>query len=129
MVQLAGQSAPYSSTPISRSLGPDGEDDLDLTQSAQSANQANLSRFSQQDGVGGGVSPVLEADPTFVTARGSSFFVGDGEGGLSCAADCQSGEDLAGSYCYASRGATPPGAPPAGRSTPSGEFGWNSALK
>lgn len=74
------------------------------------------------------ISPVLEVDPTFVTAQGSSFFIGDGEGGISSfsrTADCQSTEDLAGSYCYASEGATPPGvqALPAGRSAPSGEFG------
>uniref|UniRef100_A0A673BYY5 Serine/threonine-protein kinase 11-interacting protein n=1 Tax=Sphaeramia orbicularis TaxID=375764 RepID=A0A673BYY5_9TELE len=40
VVQLDGQSTPYSSTPVSHPPRPNGEDDhLDVTQSTQSANQ------------------------------------------------------------------------------------------
>lgn len=66
-------------------------------------------------------------DPTFITAQGSSFFIGDGQGdvsSISSNADSQSKDGLFGSYCYTSTGATPPElhAPPAGRSTPQGEL-------
>ncbi|XP_070711928.1 serine/threonine-protein kinase 11-interacting protein isoform X3 [Pempheris klunzingeri] len=107
VVQLAGQSAPYSSTPIHHSLRPDSEDSrLNITQSKQDDHtDASISS-----------SPNLETattteDPTFLTAQGSSFFIGDGQGvttSLSYNTDCQSREDLAGSYKYTATGATPP---------------------
>ncbi|KAM9334363.1 serine/threonine-protein kinase 11-interacting protein [Symphorus nematophorus] len=127
VVQLAGQSTPYSSTPIRHSSRPDSEDDrLDITQSTRSANK-------QDDYTDASISssPILQAattteDPTFVTAQGSSFFIGDGQGdtsSLSYNTDCQSKEDLAGSYHYTA-GATPPEvqAQPAGRSTPNDDL-------
>lgn len=66
-------------------------------------------------------------DPDFVTAQGSSFFVGDGPAdisGLSYATDSQSKEELAGSYCYTSVAATPPEvhAHQAESAAPHGEF-------
>lgn len=76
-------------------------------------------------------TPVLGAattmeEPNFVTAQGSSFFVGDGQAdisGLSYTTDSQSKEDLAGSYCYTSVAATPPEvrAHHAERAAPNGE--------
>lgn len=125
VVQLAGQSTPYCSTPIRHSSRPHSEDDrLNATQS--SANE-------QEDDTDGSLSsgPVLESaattttsaqDPTFITAQGSSFFIWDGPGdtsSLSYNTDHQSQEDLAGSYHYTATGATPPEVQtqPAGRST------------
>ncbi|XP_044043779.1 serine/threonine-protein kinase 11-interacting protein isoform X2 [Siniperca chuatsi] len=128
VVQLAGQSTPYSSTPIHCSSRPDSEDDhLDITQSTRSVNK-------QDDYTDASISssPIFEAattteDPTFITAQGSSFFIGDGQGdtsSLSYSTECQSKEDLAGSYHYTSTGATPPEvqAQPAGRSTPNDDL-------
>ena len=92
-----------------------------------------LSSLSQQDDYTDGSvssSPVLGAattteDTAFVTAQGSSFFIGDGQGdtsSLSYKSECQSKEDLAGSYHYIATGATPPEvkAQPAGRSAHNG---------
>ncbi|XP_039997864.1 serine/threonine-protein kinase 11-interacting protein isoform X2 [Xiphias gladius] len=123
VVQLAGQSTPYSSTPIHRSSRPNSEDDhLNITQSTHSANKDDYTDASISS------SPILETatttgDPTFVTAQGSSFFTGDGPGdnySISYNTECQSKEDLAGSYHYTATGATPPEvqAQPTGRSTP-----------
>lgn len=66
-------------------------------------------------------SPILEAavtteDPTlpFVTAQDTSFFIGESDGDTSAErsisrnTECQSKEDLAGSYCYGATGAMPP---------------------
>nr|XP_046238382.1 serine/threonine-protein kinase 11-interacting protein isoform X4 [Scatophagus argus] len=122
VVELGGQSAPYSSTPIRCSSRQDSEDDhLDITQSTQSVTKDDYTDASISS------SPVLEAatttqDPTFITAQGSSFFIGDGQGdtsSLSYNTDCYSKEDLAGSYRYTAVGATPPEvqAQPAGGST------------
>ena len=150
MVQLAGQSAPLCSTPIRSSSRPESEDDhLDVnTQSATKvcsavyyilsptlfAHNLILSSPSQQDDYTDGSissSPILDAattateDPTFITAQGSSFFIGDGPGdtsSLSYNTDCQSKEDLAGSYRYTAAEATPPEVQPAGRSSPKGPF-------
>ncbi|XP_070786725.1 serine/threonine-protein kinase 11-interacting protein [Enoplosus armatus] len=127
VVQLAGQSSPYSSTPIRRSSRPDREDGhLDVTQSTQSANKDDYTDASISS------SPILEAattteDPTFITAQGSSFFIGEGQGdtsSLSYNTECQSKEDLAGSYHYTPTGATPPEvqAQPAGRPTPNDDL-------
>ncbi|KAI3366106.1 hypothetical protein L3Q82_009934, partial [Scortum barcoo] len=131
VVELAGRSTSFTSTPIHRSSRPDSEDDhLDITQSTQSANK-------QDDYTDASISssPILEAaittgDPTFVTAQGSSFFIRDGQGdtsSLSYNTDCQSKEDLAGiwlGYHYTATGATPPEvqAQPVGRSTPNDEL-------
>ncbi|XP_018516543.1 serine/threonine-protein kinase 11-interacting protein isoform X2 [Lates calcarifer] len=123
VVQLAGLSTPYSSTPIHRPSRPDSEDDhLDVTQSTCSANKDDYTDATMSS------SPILETattteDQTFVTAQGSSFFIGDAPGdnySLSYNTECQSKEDLAGSYHYTATGATPPQvqAQPAGRSTP-----------
>ncbi|KAG8004487.1 Serine/threonine-protein kinase 11-interacting protein [Nibea albiflora] len=126
VVQLAGRSTPYCSTPIRQPSRPDSEDDhLDRTQSARSINK-------QDDYTDASISssPILDAaittnnteDPSFITARGSSFFIGDGPGdttSFSYKTECQSKEELAGSYHYTAMGATPPEvqARPAGRST------------
>ncbi|XP_032362495.1 serine/threonine-protein kinase 11-interacting protein isoform X2 [Etheostoma spectabile] len=118
VVQLAGQSSPYSSTPNQRSPRPEsGDDHLDIDQSANKDDYTDGSISS---------SPILGAattteDATFVTAQGSSFFIGDGQGdtsSLSYKSEGQSKEDLAGSYHYIATGATPPEvkALPAGRS-------------
>ncbi|XP_069376913.1 serine/threonine-protein kinase 11-interacting protein isoform X2 [Paralichthys olivaceus] len=119
VVQLAGQSTPYSSTPIDRPPRPESEDDhLDVAQSAKDGD-ADVS-FSS--------SPTLESgtatqDPTYVTAQGSSFFNGDDTHSLSYNTDCQSKEDLAGSYHYTAICATPPDvqAEPAERPSPNDE--------
>lgn len=156
MVQLGGRAAPYSSTPVRQSSGPDSENDhFDTARSIYASNKAikvfllrytNLFLFvsvghrfvfalSKQDNCTDGSissSPVLKTatsleDPSFATAQASSFFIGD------CAADacslsdnveCQSREDLAGSYRYAATGSTPPGVQlqPAGASTLNGGF-------
>lgn len=126
VVQLAGHSAPCSSTPIQRSSRPESEDDhLDINQSTRSANKDDYTDGSISS------SPILDAattteDPSFITAQGSSFFIGDGPGdtsSLSYDTVCQSKEDLAGSYHYTATGATPPvHAQPAGRSTPNDDL-------
>ncbi|XP_033472184.1 serine/threonine-protein kinase 11-interacting protein isoform X1 [Epinephelus lanceolatus] len=128
VVQLAGQSTPYCSTPIKRSSGPESEDDhLDINQSTPSANKDDYTDGSISS------SPIIETaattqDPTFITAQGSSFFIGDGQGddssNLTYNIECQSKEDLAGSYRYTPTGATPPEvtAQPAGRSTPNDDL-------
>ncbi|XP_078099700.1 serine/threonine-protein kinase 11-interacting protein isoform X2 [Sander vitreus] len=124
VVQLAGQSTPYSSTPIRRSPRPEsGDDHLDINQSANKDDYTDGSISS---------SPILGAattteDPAFVTAQGSSFFIGDVQGdtsSLSYKSECQSKEDLAGSYHYIATGATPPEvkAQPEGRSTHSDDL-------
>ncbi|XP_034720239.1 serine/threonine-protein kinase 11-interacting protein isoform X2 [Etheostoma cragini] len=118
VVQLAGQSSPYSSTPIQRSPRPEsGDDHLDIDQSANKDDYTDGSISS---------SPILGAattteDATFVTAQGSSFFIGDGQGdtsSLSYKSEGQGKEGLAGSYHYIATGDTPPEvkAHPAGRS-------------
>ncbi|XP_022617624.1 serine/threonine-protein kinase 11-interacting protein isoform X1 [Seriola dumerili] len=123
VVQLAVQSTPYSSTPIHRPSRPDSEDDhLDITQSTRSVTKDDYTDASISS------SPILETattteEPTFVTAQGSSFFIRDAPSdtySLSYNTECQSKEDLAGSYHYTTTGATPPEvqAQPAGRSTP-----------
>lgn len=149
VVQLAGQPHPYSSTPINNSLIQDSEVGLLINHSLQGSSKVSdtlllcgrpsstilkelfLCRGLQGDGTDGSISgsSVPEAgaaseDPTFMTAQGSSFFIGDAQGDVSSVssnADSQSKEGLFGSYCYT---ATPPEfhAPPAGRSTPCGEL-------
>ncbi|XP_045915214.1 serine/threonine-protein kinase 11-interacting protein isoform X2 [Micropterus dolomieu] len=108
VVQLASQSTPYSSTPI------------------------HCSSKQQDEYTDASSSPILEAattaeETTFVTVQGCSFFIGDGQGdtsSLSYNTECQSKEDLAGSYHYSTPGATPPEvqAQPAGRSTPNDDL-------
>ncbi|XP_076579725.1 serine/threonine-protein kinase 11-interacting protein isoform X1 [Chaetodon auriga] len=127
VVQLAGRSAPYSSTPIRGSPRPDSEDEhLDITQSTRSANKDDYTDASISS------SPILETatttgDPTFVTAQGSSFFTRGGQAdtsSLSYSTDCQSKEDLAGSYHYTTTGATPPEV----QAQPAGRFSHNDNL-
>lgn len=123
VVQLAAQSPPYCSTPIRGSSRPDSEDDhLDIKGDHTDASISS--------------SPILRAaaattttteDPTFITAQGSSFFTEAGRGDTSIISyntDCQSKEDLAGSYHYTAESATPPDvhAHPAGRSTPNDDL-------
>lgn len=158
MVQLAGQSAPNSSTPIKRPLTPEREHDhLDVYHSTPRTNKAfpehhpllsilkgikpeshNFYVSSLQDehtDGSAGSSPLPEAvaasgDTTFVSARGSSFFIGKDGGDSSGISFCksQSKDDLAGSYRYTPTG-TPPEVrgPPAGRTTPTG--GSSKAFK
>ncbi|KAM7375280.1 hypothetical protein PAMA_014398 [Pampus argenteus] len=121
VVQLAGQSTPYSSTPIHRPSRPEHDDDhLDITQSPCSANKEDYTNVSISS------SPILEAattteDPTFHTAKGSSFFIRDGQSdtcSLSYNTECQSKEDLVGSYHYTSHSKPPElQSLPGGRST------------
>ncbi|XP_073318442.1 serine/threonine-protein kinase 11-interacting protein isoform X2 [Pagrus major] len=119
VVQLAAQSPPYCSTPIRGSPRPDSEDDhLDIKGDHTDASISS--------------SPILQTatttqDPTFITAQGSSFFTGDNQGetsAISYSTDCQSKEDLAGSYHYTAESATPPDVHthPAGRSTPNDDL-------
>nr|XP_040031616.1 serine/threonine-protein kinase 11-interacting protein isoform X2 [Gasterosteus aculeatus aculeatus] len=125
VVQLAGQSAPYSSTPIKRPLTPEREHDhLDVYHSTPRTN-----KDEHTDGSAGS-SPLPEAvaasgDTTFVSARGSSFFIGKDGGDSSGISFCksQSKDDLAGSYRYTPTG-TPPEVrgPPAGRTTPTDDL-------
>ncbi|XP_060888124.1 serine/threonine-protein kinase 11-interacting protein isoform X2 [Labrus mixtus] len=122
VVQLASQPTPYTSTPIRQSSRPDSEDDhLDITQSTRSVNKDNYTDASISS------SPILEStanteDQTFITAHGSTFHIEDGQGGTAGSAvfystECQSKEELAGSYRYNAAGATPPDvqSQPAGR--------------
>ncbi|KAM9836279.1 serine/threonine-protein kinase 11-interacting protein isoform 2-T2 [Aulostomus maculatus] len=125
VVELVGRSPPYSSTPVPRASRPESEDDhLDITQSTRSATKEGDTDASVSS------SPIPEAattteDPTFFTAQGSSFFIGEGPGdtsSLSYNTDGQSKEDLAGSYRYTAISATPPEAQPTGRTTPSDDL-------
>lgn len=127
VVQVAVQTSTYSSTPIQRSFRADSDDDhRDITVSMQSANKDDYTDASSSS------SPIPEAvtvaeESMFVTAQGSSFFIGDSPSQtsrLSCNSECQSREDLAGSYHYTTTGATPPQvqAHPAKRSTPNDDL-------
>ncbi|XP_020497825.2 serine/threonine-protein kinase 11-interacting protein isoform X1 [Labrus bergylta] len=122
VVQLASQPTPYTSTPIRQSSRPDSEDDhLDTTQSTRSVNKDDYTDASISS------SPILEStanteDQTFITAHGSTFYIEDGQGGTASSGvfyntECQSKEELAGSYRYNTAGATPPDvqSQPAGR--------------
>ncbi|XP_034061378.1 serine/threonine-protein kinase 11-interacting protein isoform X1 [Gymnodraco acuticeps] len=131
VVHVDGQSTPYSSTPNKHSSRPESEDDLlHVIHSTRNTNKEDYTDGSISS------SPILEAtatteDPAFFTAQGSSFFIGDAQGdssSLSYNTECQSKEDLAGSYCYTATGATPPEvqAPPAGRSTPNDDLDFLS---
>lgn len=147
VVQLAGQAGPFNSTLINSSSIQDGGTSLQVNQSLQELSKVREAlcvpppseSFSapsffcpslQDDGTDASISSssVPAEDPSFVTARGSSLFIGDVQGDISSVssnADSQSKDGLFGSYCYTSTGATPPElhAPPAGRSTPNGEPG------
>ncbi|XP_041638092.1 serine/threonine-protein kinase 11-interacting protein isoform X2 [Cheilinus undulatus] len=123
IVQLAAQSSPYTSTPIRHTSRPDSEDDhLEKTQSTRSINKDADTDASISS------SPLLEStanteDQTFVTAHGSTFYIGDEQGDAASSSvfyntECQSKEELAGSYRYNAVSVTPPEvqAQPAGRS-------------
>ncbi|XP_041834979.1 serine/threonine-protein kinase 11-interacting protein isoform X2 [Melanotaenia boesemani] len=121
VVQVVDQSAPYSSTPIHGSPNPDAENNLpDNIQINLGSNKDDYTDASNSS------SPILETatttgDATFVTAQGSSFFIGDGLGdtsSLSYNTGCQSKEELAGSYHYSPTGCTPPQVKPTSRFTP-----------
>nr|XP_020470912.1 serine/threonine-protein kinase 11-interacting protein isoform X2 [Monopterus albus] len=124
VVQVAGQSAPYSSTPVHHSSRANSEGThLDVTQSIHSANKQD----SYTD-VSINSSPALETattteDSYFTTAQGSSFFIEDAPGNtcsLSNNTECQSKEDLAGSYHYDPTGEVD--FQPAGISTPNDDL-------
>ncbi|KAK5847903.1 hypothetical protein PBY51_016995 [Eleginops maclovinus] len=107
VVHVDGQSTPYSSTPNQRSSRLESEDDL----LDYPALGVPIRRITQ--------------------TAGSSFFIGDAQGDSSSLfynTECQSKEDLAGSYRYTATGATPPEvqAPPAGRSTPNDDLDFLS---
>ncbi|KAF7657036.1 hypothetical protein LDENG_00032760 [Lucifuga dentata] len=124
VVQLAAQSAPSCSTPIHR---PPSRQDTDLslpslTHDAADTSQSGLAS-EQEVCTDNSISssPVLEAatttqdtTPSFATAQGISFFIGEDEGdtcadrSISCSMESQSKEDLAGSYRYSATGTTLP---------------------
>ncbi|XP_056286828.1 serine/threonine-protein kinase 11-interacting protein isoform X3 [Pseudoliparis swirei] len=117
VVQLAGQSTPFCSTPIQNSSMLESEGDhVDVNQSARHANE-------HTDGIRS--SPVTSTEESaFLTAQGSSFFTGDDRGDASSlSTELHSKEELAGSYRYVATG-TPPEvqAPPAGRSAPNDDL-------
>ncbi|XP_012714356.2 serine/threonine-protein kinase 11-interacting protein isoform X1 [Fundulus heteroclitus] len=119
VVQVAEQTAPLSSTPISRSPRPESEEDhLDFTQSPHSADKLD----DAKEPISSSLildTAITSVDPSFVTAQGTSFFIGeasDDTSSLSYNTECQSKEDLAGSYHYSITGATPPPAEPTGPS-------------
>ncbi|XP_029942141.1 serine/threonine-protein kinase 11-interacting protein [Salarias fasciatus] len=92
VVQVALQSAPpYSSTPVHQS----SEDDLPRTASVSGSPV----RENTADPAAAAAA-AAEEEPEFVTAQGSSFFIGDGSS--------LSKEELAGSYSYAAADGTPP---------------------
>uniref|UniRef100_UPI003AB0FC4F serine/threonine-protein kinase 11-interacting protein n=1 Tax=Centroberyx gerrardi TaxID=166262 RepID=UPI003AB0FC4F len=128
LVQLPSRSAHSTSTPIRRPSGQDSGDasftldPVDITHTSCTANkQEDCTDGPASRDASLSSSPILEASTTieaptssFVTAQGSSFFIGESEGdtwagrSLSYSTDCQSKEDLAGSYHYTATGATPP---------------------
>ncbi|XP_023185719.1 serine/threonine-protein kinase 11-interacting protein isoform X4 [Xiphophorus maculatus] len=116
VVQVAHQAAPCSSTPISGSPRLEHElQPLDFfPQSGGSAEQ--LDEVQQ---VGSSLllqSAAASPEQSFVTAQGTSFFIGDAPDRT----DSQGKEELAGSYHYSVSGATPPQArPPAEPAPPS----------
>ncbi|XP_047210933.1 serine/threonine-protein kinase 11-interacting protein isoform X2 [Girardinichthys multiradiatus] len=121
VVQVAEQTAPCTSTPISRSPRPGSEDDhLDFTQSICSVDKLD----DTNELISSSLIPetaITSADPSFVTAQGTSFFIGDtpdDTSSLSFNTECPSKEDLAGSYHYSIPAATPPPAEPTGSSVP-----------
>uniref|UniRef100_A0A3Q1EJZ4 Serine/threonine-protein kinase 11-interacting protein-like n=1 Tax=Acanthochromis polyacanthus TaxID=80966 RepID=A0A3Q1EJZ4_9TELE len=122
VVQVTGHSTPYSSTPIHPSSRPDSENDLlDITQSTCSANKDDYTDASNS------TSPILEThtavdEPTFVSARRSSFFIGDSPSKTSSLrynTECQIKENPTGSYHYTVTSDTQPQVPlqPAGQSS------------
>ncbi|KAM4710642.1 serine/threonine-protein kinase 11-interacting protein isoform 2-T2 [Anableps anableps] len=121
VVQVAEQRAPYSSTPISRSPRPESEEDhLDFTQTSRSADKLDdtSERISSNLIL---ETAITSVDQSFVTAQGTSFFIGDtpdDTSSLSYNTEGQSKEELAGSYHYSVTGATPPPAEPPPPSIP-----------
>ncbi|XP_037552255.1 serine/threonine-protein kinase 11-interacting protein [Nematolebias whitei] len=120
VVQMTEQTTPYSSTPNFQSARPDSEDNYpDFTQRTHSVNKHDDSDTSKGSSIIPETALTLE-DPTFVTAQGSSFFIGDGSddtSSISYNIDSQSKEDLAGSYHYTATEVPPPQAEPTDQST------------
>ncbi|KAF3688448.1 Serine/threonine-protein kinase 11-interacting protein [Channa argus] len=130
VVQLAGQTTPYSSTPLYHSSLPNNDDDhLDMSPSVRSVDKAYKGDYTD-DSISGSPFPetaIPTEDTAFVTAQGSSFFIGEDPGdtrSLSDNTECQSKEDLAGSYHYTATGVTPTDdqVQPAGRLTPNDDL-------
>ncbi|XP_049611417.1 serine/threonine-protein kinase 11-interacting protein isoform X2 [Syngnathus scovelli] len=110
LIQLAGQSFPYSSTPIQRPSRTINED-IKLNRSSDSEETATAAT----------------EDLDFSTAQGGSFTIGDGgldSFSLSYNAECQSEEDLAGSYSYSYNAvsSTPPAMQSSGMANSTGDL-------
>ncbi|KAM9828882.1 serine/threonine-protein kinase 11-interacting protein isoform 1-T1 [Syngnathus typhle] len=106
LIQLVGQSFPYCSTPIQRPSRTTDED-MELNRSSDWEETATAAT----------------EDLDFSTAQGGSFSIGDGgldSFSLSYNAECQSEEDLAGSYSYNAVGSTPPAMQPSGMANSTG---------
>ncbi|XP_037135312.1 serine/threonine-protein kinase 11-interacting protein isoform X2 [Syngnathus acus] len=100
LIQLVGQSFPYCSTPIQRPSRTTDED-------------SELNRSSDWEET----ATAATEDLDFSTAQGGSISMGDGgldSFSLSYNAECQSEEDLAGSYSYNAVSSTPPAMQPSG---------------
>ncbi|XP_061534006.1 serine/threonine-protein kinase 11-interacting protein isoform X2 [Phycodurus eques] len=111
LIQLVGQSFPYSSTPIQRPSRP-GSVDKKVNPSVSSSLEEPATTETTED-------------PTFFSTQGSSLYIeegGDDKFSLKYNADCQSKEDLAGSYSYTAICATPPGIQPSGRDNSTGDL-------
>ncbi|XP_007567647.1 serine/threonine-protein kinase 11-interacting protein isoform X2 [Poecilia formosa] len=119
VVQVAHQAAPCSSTPISGSPRLRHElQPLDFPQSAGSAEQLNE---VQHVGSSLLLQSATSPEQSFVTAQGTSFFIGDAPdhtASFCCHPDSQGKEELAGSYHYNVSGATPPQAQPPAKPAP-----------
>ncbi|XP_015229446.1 PREDICTED: serine/threonine-protein kinase 11-interacting protein [Cyprinodon variegatus] len=117
VVQVAELTAPLSSTPISQSPRPESKDHLGSTYSGDKLDDtkelSSCSLFLE--------TAITSMEPSFATAQGTSFFIGDGPddtSSLSYNTEHQSKEDLAGSYHYSILGDTPTSAEPTEPSIP-----------
>ncbi|XP_061686534.1 serine/threonine-protein kinase 11-interacting protein isoform X3 [Syngnathoides biaculeatus] len=98
LIQVAAQSFPYSSTPIQRPSRPS---------SVEKKVNSSMSSSLEEP-----AATVATEEPTFFSTQGSSLYIEEGgteKFSLTCNADCQSKEELAGSYSYTTICATPPG--------------------
>ncbi|XP_077424899.1 serine/threonine-protein kinase 11-interacting protein isoform X2 [Vanacampus margaritifer] len=111
LIQLVGQSFPYSSTPI-QSPSTAGNEDVKVNTSLSSNPEETASTG-------------ITEEPTFFTAQGNSLYIGESGAdsfSLSYNADGQSKDDLAGSYSYAAICATPPAIQHSGIVNATGDF-------